>query len=255
MSIASEITRINNNIANAYTQCNSKGATMPQTQNSANLSTTIASIPTGGGSLVPSDYTLLDYLETRNTGYINTGYYPNDNTSYEVSCQVNCLSKVDGALFGSRTSAGSSDELVLWHNNGSNITTETISPRRGYVSYAAPSITYINGFFWRVIKLENKVFSVDGVVKHTYSNTAVTATYPLYFLAMNNAGSLDSRGYQGKVKYLVIKENNVEIRAYVPVMRNSDSVVGFYELVNGTFHSNQKDNNNFYAGPVANKYS
>ena len=49
MSIASEITRINTNIANAYTACNGKGATMPQTQNSANLATTISSIPSGGG--------------------------------------------------------------------------------------------------------------------------------------------------------------------------------------------------------------
>ena len=49
MSIASEITRITTNIANAYTSCNNKGATMPVTQNSANLATCIDSIPTGGG--------------------------------------------------------------------------------------------------------------------------------------------------------------------------------------------------------------
>ena len=47
MTIASEITRINTNIANAYTACNGKGATMPATQNSANLATCIGSIQTG----------------------------------------------------------------------------------------------------------------------------------------------------------------------------------------------------------------
>ena len=52
MTIASEITRINNNIAAAYTACNNKGATMPQTQNSANLATAISSIPSGGGSFI-----------------------------------------------------------------------------------------------------------------------------------------------------------------------------------------------------------
>lgn len=56
MSIASEITRIKNNIANAYIQAENKGATMPQTQNSDNLSSTIASI-TGGGSLIPTKST------------------------------------------------------------------------------------------------------------------------------------------------------------------------------------------------------
>ena len=47
MSIASEIQRIKNNIANAYTNCSNKGATIPSTQNCANLATCINSIPTG----------------------------------------------------------------------------------------------------------------------------------------------------------------------------------------------------------------
>ena len=50
MSIASEITRINTNIAAAYTACGDKGATMPQTQNSQNLADTIAGIPQSGGA-------------------------------------------------------------------------------------------------------------------------------------------------------------------------------------------------------------
>ena len=45
MSIRSEITRINNNIAAAYSAAESKGATMPATENSANLAQTVASIP------------------------------------------------------------------------------------------------------------------------------------------------------------------------------------------------------------------
>lgn len=46
MSISQEIQRINTNIANAYTQANAKGATLPQNQNSANLASTIQSIST-----------------------------------------------------------------------------------------------------------------------------------------------------------------------------------------------------------------
>lgn len=59
MSIASEITRINNNIAAAYTSCNAKGATMPVTQNSANLADCIDSISGGGGDTITA---------TNNTG-------------------------------------------------------------------------------------------------------------------------------------------------------------------------------------------
>ena len=52
MSIASEITRINGNIAAAYTALDGKGATLPATQNSANLADTIDTIQTGGVQVV-----------------------------------------------------------------------------------------------------------------------------------------------------------------------------------------------------------
>ena len=45
MSVASEITRIKNNIAAAYNEAEAKGATMPVTENSDNLADTVASIP------------------------------------------------------------------------------------------------------------------------------------------------------------------------------------------------------------------
>lgn len=48
MSIASEITRITDNVANAYTAASAKGATMPVTQNSDNLASTISTISSGG---------------------------------------------------------------------------------------------------------------------------------------------------------------------------------------------------------------
>lgn len=52
MSVASEITRIKNNISSAYTALDGKGATLPQIQDSANLANTIESIPTGGSAVV-----------------------------------------------------------------------------------------------------------------------------------------------------------------------------------------------------------
>ena len=48
MSIESEITRINNNIAATYTALSAKGATIPETENSANLASTVATVPSGG---------------------------------------------------------------------------------------------------------------------------------------------------------------------------------------------------------------
>lgn len=52
MTIASEIQRIQTNIANTYDALEAKGATMPATENSDNLASTVATIPTGGGDTV-----------------------------------------------------------------------------------------------------------------------------------------------------------------------------------------------------------
>ena len=52
MSIANEIERIKSNISSAYSECESKNATMPNILNSENLPSTIASI-TSGGSQYP----------------------------------------------------------------------------------------------------------------------------------------------------------------------------------------------------------
>lgn len=58
MSIQSEITRINTNIANAYSAVQTMGGTLPATQNSANLPAAIASIT--NGITVGSDYIQLE---------------------------------------------------------------------------------------------------------------------------------------------------------------------------------------------------
>lgn len=64
MTIASEIQRIKTNISNAYTACDGKGATMPTTQNSANLATCIDSLQSGGG--IPYVLPDLNYIVRTN---------------------------------------------------------------------------------------------------------------------------------------------------------------------------------------------
>lgn len=54
-----QINRIKQNVANAYTQASQKGATMPSVQNSDNLASTIASITTGGGGTGTNIYDLI----------------------------------------------------------------------------------------------------------------------------------------------------------------------------------------------------
>ena len=93
MTIASEITRIQTNIADAYTACSNKGATMPASRVSDNLATCIASIPTGGYSglqvitIIYPYNTFADELDTFTFG--GTTYTASDFISAEDMNSVN----------------------------------------------------------------------------------------------------------------------------------------------------------------------
>ena len=50
MSVASEITKLNTNISNAYDEIAIKSGIIPQNKNTDNLPTAIRSIPAGGGA-------------------------------------------------------------------------------------------------------------------------------------------------------------------------------------------------------------
>lgn len=95
MSIQSEITRITNAIASAYSEADAKGATMPTIENVANLAQTIASISGGGGNVITGT-TVLTSTSTRLVIPHNLGAKPrfciasaptgNSNTSCAGFC-------------------------------------------------------------------------------------------------------------------------------------------------------------------------
>lgn len=73
MTIASEITRIQGNISDAYLSCSNKGATIPAQANSDNLANCISSIPTGS-TINNEDITVTtNGTYTASSGYTGLG--------------------------------------------------------------------------------------------------------------------------------------------------------------------------------------
>ena len=85
MTIASEIQRIQTNIANAYDAAEAKGATMPATENSDNLATTISSISGGGGGAYKVGDRISD--DSNNpVGIVSSIFTDGSNNNYAVVC-------------------------------------------------------------------------------------------------------------------------------------------------------------------------
>lgn len=90
MTIASEIQRIQTNIANAYDALEAKGATMPATENTDNLVTTIDTISGGGGDIVTATNNTGSSIATGDKVWINesNGSYSIENPSKIISGNI-----------------------------------------------------------------------------------------------------------------------------------------------------------------------
>ena len=115
MSIQTQINRILANIAAAYTAAQSKGATMPDVQNSEHLSDCILSIQSGGGDIPLGNklYTfgVLSDIHLRSDNY-NHGI---DDFNRAIPCLQN-LGAEFVCIAGDLGHAGTDDELVLYQN-------------------------------------------------------------------------------------------------------------------------------------------
>lgn len=74
MTIASELTKLNTNLTNAYTAVDDKGGTLPSAQNFDNLATAISSIPSGGSGGSGTTDVELTRISDDNGNEIGTHY-------------------------------------------------------------------------------------------------------------------------------------------------------------------------------------
>lgn len=90
MSITTEIVRLQNCVSNAYTACNNKGATMPVTQNSDALPTTIQSISTSSSDP--------DIIPKYSLNYISGDYTTQDVSVVDVTNKFQDIDKISGGF-------------------------------------------------------------------------------------------------------------------------------------------------------------
>ena len=191
--------------------------------------------------ILPEEYQEVEYIESTGTQHFNLNYLANNKTTYELVAQLKGDVKKDGCVFGSRTSAGSSNEFILWHNNNSNISREDVAPRYGGAARTIKQYTGEDAFQWHKIELRTgKEFYVDNVYTWTATKDQAddNAINLEMFALRTGATSVDSRGYNGRVKYFKIWDNGTLVRYLVACYRKSDNVIGMYDTVTNTFYTN-----------------
>ena len=177
-------------------------------------------------SKLPAEYQEVEYLESDGKQFIDTGYSFNSNTdAIELDyahLETSLYKWIFGNYVGKYLGLSTHGYQVLWYGGGKSVSF-------GFKDY--------NTDRHKLIIDENGV-SLDGENKCGFNSFENSVN--LYLFAMNYNGTL-STGYKSKGKIWGYKHsrNGDLIRELIPCYRKEDNVAGMYDLVTGTFLTNQ----------------
>ena len=183
-----------------------------------------AEIPSG----FIKNFTRLNYIQSSATQYLSiSDFYPTNNTRIKTSFDGLSNTMTTWA-FGARQ--GNKNKEFGFHASS------------GYVDcYGNDRQTLKEHNLSSGLTLhKDKTTSVINS-EYTLTHTAntFTAPCPLNIFALNNNGSQGVAPSALKMYYFEIYESDVLIHNLIPAKRKSDNEIGMYDLVSGTFYTNQ----------------
>lgn len=167
-----------------------------------------------GVRVVPPEYTHLEYIENNNYEYIDSGIAPTPNIKVEADFQITEKKYgFDTLVFGDYTNS-------ICRLRAGVLANGTFESSVGDVIYSQTT----------------DIFARTTVVG-TATSGDNSPTTMLIFASRRRGNEVQGIG-KIKLYSLKIYNNNVLIRNFVPCKRNSDSVNGLYDILNGVFYTN-----------------
>ncbi len=179
-----------------------------------------------------SDYTILDYATFDGTQVVDTGVICNEESRIESKWMANSSSVL---VYGT----GADNPRITCYCVSSG------NERFGNVTVDSTGITHN---VLNTVTHDKNGFYYNGTNGKPYSNVG-TFTCLNTLTIGNSNGSTGTAYFTGNFYYMRIYDNGVLVRSYIPVKRNSDNVVGFFDTVSGTFIT-QFEGNALVAGTV-----
>ena len=196
---------------------------------------------------LPAGYTRLEYVQSSGSQYVNTGVSSGTNITAEICWKSLMNAQTESKfVFGTRKAWQQSMLFVSHQCRNDGVSDSGIRYAWGANAYSTQ--TFPTDFFAQRLSASEGMMGTNRVWT-PYSATFAN-TYPMYVFTINNAGSPSTAYASMQLKWLRICDNGEEVRMFVPVRRNSDSVAGLYDQVNSNFYPSASSTA-LVAGPVA----
>ena len=170
---------------------------------------------------IPDGYTQLEYIKSTGTQYINTGVQ--NSLELSITGDITFTDASSGAVFGTLSKT---DTRAISLDLNAN----------GYLAYWTADgkyATYVDANKDVVFKTTPNSFTFDGteIGKGNDTNGVSTGNICLFTSHYGGNGKLIARHFE-------ISSGTTKVRDFIPSKRNSDSVIGLYDIVNGVFYTN-----------------
>ena len=185
-------------------------------------------------SILPNEYTQVDYIQSNGTQYINSNILGSGNIGFDIEWETNDAQ----TIFGARTEYNSNQYQLTTYKGSGMI--------NGYFGYGTGG--HMNNKWHRIyynykeknhISFINNILTLndDTVVNIPYEEFNTPRTITIFALQGPNGGI--SEKTSSKLYSLKFYDNGNLIRDFIPCYRNSDNEVGLYDIVNDIFYVNQ----------------
>lgn len=186
-------------------------------------------------NILPSEYTALEYIEGTGTQYINTEYAYNSTVStYKIECEweFTGLNSSYQAPYGAYKAEANNTFRIIRYNSNTALAAYSNTKAGGGVCHTLSQSIYQH---FTTVHTINTVSYNE--IEYSFSpGTAGTATSGVTFYVMAQAA--DSCVAKIKLWYFRLSESD-ELKVWlVPAKRNSDNVIGMYDLVRKSFYVN-----------------
>lgn len=201
---------------------------------------------------VPAEYTQLAFLESSGTQYIDTGVVFGKTNGFSITYQVVAPDSTGGQVIcGSRNDSGNTRCFLGSHSPSDARYGEANLYRRSlaYLGWNGIVFSKDSGSDYQVNDYTKGVADVNFRNSGTYDCRRVASgnlgeltaqTAPFYLFASKTVSPSETMYYgRCRIWEVRISAGSDIIRHFVAARRNSDSVLGMYDLVNGVFYTNQ----------------